>query len=215
MSKYPRRSNFQIIEQFDFLLPKIDTKWKKWFWIEIAFFLYRIFEQKSCSIVVVRFKCGKIKEWSKSRIWFVSRPQENVPFILNKIYHGVHGYEITSFGDRYGTPRFWMIVLFTILLSFSHFDCIFDFCKDGCVFPKAIVSIQCRLYRPTLILFYDSMFCFSKDEFYLRWLEISNIEIKKAAYFSKICNHLSEIALFFNYPDYLWFSAKFDHHLKW
>ena len=114
VSKYPRRSNFQIIEQFDFLLSKIDKKMKKWFWIEIAFFLYRIFEQKSCSIVVVRFKCGKIKEWSKSRIWFVSRPQENVPFILNKIYDGVHGYEITSFGDRYGTPRFWMIVLFTI-----------------------------------------------------------------------------------------------------
>ena len=155
MSKYPRRSNFQIIEQFDFLLPKIDTKWKKWFWIEIAFFLYRIFEQKSCSIVVVRFKCGKIKEWSKSRIWFVSRPQENVPFILNKIYHGVHGYEITSFGDRYGTPRFWMIVLFTIWLSFSHLSChIFDFCKVGCVFPIVIVSTQ---YRPhfNFVLWFD------------------------------------------------------------
>ena len=106
-----------------FLLSKIDKKWKN---EKVILNRNRIFEQKSCSIVVVRFKCGKIKEWSKSRIWFVSRPQENVPFILNKIYHGVDGYEITSFGDRYGSPvnriaTVWMIVLFTIWLSFSQF----------------------------------------------------------------------------------------------
>ena len=105
-----------------FLLSKIDKKWKN---EKVILNRNRIFEQKSCSIVVVRFKCGKIKEWSKSRIWFVSRPQENVPFILNKIYHGVDGYEITSFGDRYGSPRFgWSFYsrFDSVLVSFFVFS---------------------------------------------------------------------------------------------
>ena len=141
-----------------FLLSKIDKKWKN---EKVILNRNRIFEQKSCSIVVVRFKCGKIKEWSKSRIWFVSRPQENVPFILNKIYHGVDGYEITSFGDRYGSPRFgWSFYsrFDSVLVSFF---CVFDNCRwKWCIFPNfhpGTTLLNCNFQQNSMIVWNDKL----------------------------------------------------------